>query len=136
MKHLIEGLYVIPGTTGEKPYLIGSKCTACGELFFPKKEKGFCTHCQRKALQNVKLGREGVIQGFTVVSQPPAGGFYKGQVPYAYGFVDLFDGVRVWTQFAGNFAALETGKKAELVIEQICKDEKGDEVFTYMFKPC
>ncbi|OAT79326.1 hypothetical protein A6M21_16165 [Desulfotomaculum copahuensis] len=70
-----------------------------------------------------------------MVFQPPAGGFYRGPVPYAYGFVDLQEGVRVQTQFAGDFAELQIGREAKLVMETLYEDDMGSQVVTYMFKP-
>ena len=90
---LKEGLWVMPSSPEEKPLLIGSKCLSCGEIYFPKKEKGWCIQCQKKSLEDVKLSRKGKIASFTVVMQQPGGGFYKGPVPYAYGCVDLPEGV-------------------------------------------
>jgi len=132
---LTEGQYTMPLSPSEKPLLIGSKCTSCGELYFPKKEKGFCVHCQQKTLEDVELNGKGKISSFTVVMIPAAGGFYHGPVPYAYGFVDLQDGVRVETHFTGNFDELKVGKDVELVIEKLYKDDKDNEYVTYKFKP-
>jgi hypothetical protein len=131
---LTEGLYTLPSSPYEKPQLIGSKCINCEELFFPKKEKRLCIHCQQMTLEEVKLSRQGKIASFTIVLQPPAGGFYHGPVPYAYGYVDLPEGVRVETQFTGDFNALEIGGDVELVIEKLYEDAEGNEFVTYKFK--
>jgi hypothetical protein len=132
---LNEGLYTLPSLPDEKTQLIGSKCTNCGELFFPKKDKGLCIHCQQITLEEVKLSRQGKIASFTIVLQPPSGGFYHGPVPYAYGYVDLPEGVRIETRFTGDFNALEIGGDVELVIEKLYEDAEGNEFVTYKFKP-
>lgn len=122
--------------TEEAPRLIGSECDACGEIYFPKKEKNWCVHCQSKALKEIFLSREGKIVSYSVVMQQPGGGFYKGEVPYAYGQVDLPEGVRVITRFStDNFEDLKVGQPAELKIEKLCLDEDGNEIITFMFKP-
>ncbi|HAG09421.1 MAG TPA: hypothetical protein DCK87_07685 [Desulfotomaculum sp.] len=132
---LTEGLYTLPASPDEKPHLIGSRCINCNELYFPKKEKGLCIHCQQKTLEEVELSRQGKIASFTIVLQPPAGGFYHGPVPYAYGYVDLPEGVRVETQFTGNFNNLEIDGDVEMVIEKLYENAEGDEFVTYKFKP-
>ena len=132
---VLEGLWTTPSSADEKPHLIGSRCPACGELCFPKKEKGLCVHCQNKGLEDVKLGREGKIATFTVVMIPPAGGYYKGPVPYAYGAVNLKDEVELYTLFTGDLDELRVGMDVEMVIEKLFDDDEGNEVMTYKFRP-
>jgi len=130
-----EGLWTIPSSPAEKPQLIGSKCLSCGELYFPCKKKGLCIHCQQKGLEDVKLGGRGKIASFTVVEQAPAGGFYKGPVPYAYGDVHLSEGVAVRSLFTGNLDELTVGMDVEMVIEKLWDDGEGNEIITYKFTP-
>ena len=132
---LKEGLWNTNPESG-LPQLIGSKCEMCGELFFPKKEKGWCIHCQNRSLSDVILSREGKIASFSVVMQQPGGGFYQGPVPYSYGCVDLPEGIRVEALFStDDFSELEVGKSAELVIEKLCDNDEGNEIVTFKFKP-
>ncbi|MFZ5631501.1 MAG: Zn-ribbon domain-containing OB-fold protein [Bacillota bacterium] len=130
---LKEGLWLL--SDGEVR-LVGSGCSLCGEIFFPKKESKFCPHCQREGLQDVILGNRGKISTYTVVCQQPAGGFYKGPVPYAYGVVQLPEGVNVETLFTGcDLGKIKTGLEARLVIEKLHEAEDGTEVVTYKFVP-
>lgn len=116
--------------------LIGSSCLSCGEIFFPVQGSGICTHCQENHLEDIKLTGQGVITSYTVVYTKPAGGFYNGPVPYAYGFVKLRDGVKVETLFTGcDFAELAVGMEVELVIEKLYENEEGAEILTYKFQP-
>lgn len=127
-----EGLWEI---VGGEPCLLGSECASCGEIFFPKKDKAYCPRCQSRSLKDRRLGREGTVSTFTVVYQPPAGGFYKGPVPYAYGVVCLPEGVNVQTLFTGcDLEKIETGQKMRLVVERLCDDE-AVEIVTYKFTP-
>ncbi len=132
---LKEGLWKTPSSPHEEPQLIGSKCLSCGEIFFPNKVKGRCVNCQRKNLEDIKLSRGGKIYSFTVVMiQPPV--YYRGSVPYAFGYVELPEGVRVETLFAGcDFEDLRIGMDAELVIEKLHDDDENNEVMTYKFRP-
>jgi uncharacterized OB-fold protein len=130
-----EGLWAIPSSPGEKPHLIGSKCLSCGELYFPRKKKGLCIHCQQRSLEDVLLSGKGKIVSFSVVVQSPAGGFYKGPVPYAYGVVELPEGVELLSLLKGNLDELEVGMEVELVIEKLFDDDEGNEITTYKFIP-
>jgi uncharacterized OB-fold protein len=130
-----EGLWTAPSSPDEKPQLVGSRCHDCNEVFFPKKPYGICNHCQSKNLEEIKLGRNGKIHSYTVVMQKPPE-FYRGPVPYAEGFVELPEGVRVQTLFTDcNFDDLRIGMDVELVIEKLHEDEEGNEILAFKFRP-
>jgi uncharacterized OB-fold protein len=130
-----EGLWTIPSSPNEKPQLIGNRCHLCGEVFFPKKASGICTHCQSRELEEIKLSRNGKIYSFTVVMQRPPE-YYKGPVPYAEGFVELPEGVRVETLFTDcNFDDLRVGMDVEMVIEKLYENEEGKEIVAFKFRP-
>ena len=131
-----EGLWTTPSYPDEEPQLIGSKCLSCGEIYFPKKERGWCVHCQKRSLEDIKLSRRGKIASFSIVMQLPGGGFYKGSVPYAYGCVDLPEGVRIETPLAETDPEkIKVGMDVEMVIEKLCEDDEGNEVMTFKFRP-
>ena len=130
-----EGLWTNPSIPGEKPRLIGSNCLSCGEIYFPRKKKGLCIHCQQRALEDVLLSGKGKIVSFSVVAQPPAGGFYRGPVPYAYGAVQLPEGVELFSLFTGNLDELRVGMEVEMVVEKLFDDDEGNEITTYKFTP-
>ncbi|MEW6440529.1 MAG: OB-fold domain-containing protein [bacterium] len=129
-----EGLWA-ESASGARPRLIGSRCRSCAELFFPRKEIGLCGHCQSGELEEVELSTSGKIYSYTIVTQrPPV--YYKGEVPYALGFVELPEGIRIETLFTGWDAdALRVGMDAEMVIEKLHEDENGNEVTAYKFRP-
>ena len=129
-----DELWTTP-SPGEKPQLIGSKCPSCGEIFFPKKEKGRCINCQAENLEDIKLSRKGKVYSFAIVMiKPPV--YYRGSVPYAFGYVELPEGVRVETLFTDcDLEALKIGMDAELVIEKLHDDDEGNEIISYKFRP-
>lgn len=133
---LKEGFWITSSGADAKPRLIASKCTSCGEVFFPKKEKNWCVHCNQTYLEETALSRKGKIGTFSVVLQQPGGGFYKGPVPYSYGCVELDDGILIETLFStDNFDDLKVGMAVELVIEKLYEDDDGNEVETFKFQP-
>ena len=77
--------------------LTGSRCLHCATVAFPP-ARG-CQSCGRSAQETIELGGRGTVWGFTVQrfapkSPPyvePAGGF----VPFAVGYVELPEGVKV-----------------------------------------
>jgi len=133
---LIQGFWSESTGDAASLRLIGNKCKACGEIFFPPRRRPWCIHCQQGALEEVSLGPRGKIATFSIVMQAPGGGFYKGTVPYAYGCVDLPEGVRVKALFAGaDFDRLTVGQEVELVIDPLYQDDNGQDVVTFKFKP-
>jgi len=135
IKPVKEGLWVINGRGDGKPHLIGSRCNVCGEIFFPRKDINICSYCQSTDLVDIQLSANGKVYSYTVVMQRPPD-YYKGEVPYAIGFVELPEGVRVETLFTGcNFDEIKVGMEVEMVIEKLWEDENGDEIITYKFKP-
>lgn len=132
---LKEGFWVFDELS-KKPRLIGSKCDSCDEVYFPKKETSWCVHCQTNSLKEIFLSRQGRVVTFSVVMQQPAGGFYKGPVPFSYGQVDLPEGVRLTTLFSlDDFSELGVGESCELVIEKLYEDEEENEIVTFKFRP-
>jgi len=132
---LKEGFWTTPKSE-DQPRLIASKCEFCGEIFFPKKDNNWCLHCYQATLKEILLSREGKTASFSVVMQQPGGGFYKGPVPYAYGLVDLPDGIRMWSLFdCDNFEDLAQEQDVELVINKLHEDNEGNEVVTFKFRP-
>ncbi len=126
-----EGLWTSDG----KPQLIGSQCTQCREVFFPKRENGLCSYCQSSNLKEIKLSPKGKIYSYTVVMQRPPG-YYKAEVPYGIGFVELPEGIRVETLFTGcDLEDLRVGMDVELMIDKLHEEEDNTEVYCYKFKP-
>ena len=130
-----EGLWTEPASPGDTPRLLASQCRSCGELCFPKKENGLCGHCQSRELEEVELSGQGKVYSYTIVTQRPSD-FYKGEVPYALGFVELPEGIRIETLFTGcDPEVLHVGMDVEMVIERLYQDEGGHDVMAYKFRP-
>lgn len=80
------------------------------------------------------LSTRGKIYSFTFVEReslaPP--GF---KVPFAYGYVDLPEGVRIISKIIGwTPETLRVDAPAELVLEEIREDSEGKKVTGYRFK--
>jgi uncharacterized OB-fold protein len=96
-----EGLF-----TTDPPALIGGRCRACGTLRFPALD--VCPSCQSDACEQAALSTTGTVFTFTVVHMAPPG--YRGEAPYAYGVIELPEGLRVTTTLlADDLDAIEIG---------------------------
>ena len=129
-KPLKEGIWTV---RDDQIWLLGSVCEECGEVYFPPKEVDVCSHCQGEHLHTVELSREGTIYSFSVVHQPPAGGFYKGTVPFIYGLVELPDGVICQGHVLADPETLKIGDRVEVVLDVLYEAEDGP-VTVYKFK--
>jgi uncharacterized OB-fold protein len=127
-----EGLFTWPLVPGEQAFLLGNKCKSCGKIYFPK--AALCPECLKEnGLEELKLSPRGKLYTYTVVRVPSPG--FK--VPYAFGYVDLPEGVRVCSQISaaepleGN---LQLGMDMELFIGPVRQDA-NQPVIGYLFRP-
>lgn len=125
-----EGLFVVPSSSSEKPYLTGSACRSCGEVSFPPRSR--CRRCSSVDLEKVPLSRRGRLYGFTTVSikLPDA----RVQFPALVGIVELPEGERMRTLLTEcDPRSLEIGDEMELVIDGVYEDESGNKVVGWKF---
>ena len=115
--------------------LIGSTCESCGEVYFPKKEIAICSHCQSEKIRETALSRVGCVVSYTVVYQPPAGGFYKGPVPFTCVIVELPEGVHVQGHFIDPKPdKIEIGLPVKVVLDLLYEEEEN-QIVTFKFAP-
>ena len=127
-----DGLFTWPLAPGEEAFLLGNKCGSCGKLYFPK--VAVCPDCLKEdTLETVKLSQRGTLYTYTIVRVPSPG--FK--VPYAFGYIDLPDGVRVCSQISAPEPLeenLKLGMDMELSIGQV-REEAGKSIIGYLFHP-
>ena len=86
-------------------------------------------------MEEKALNRIGWLYTYYVSMVAPLG----FQAPFAAGYIDLPEGVRVYAPLTGfelTGANLPLGTKMELVIGKIYEDEHGADVIGYKFRPC
>jgi uncharacterized OB-fold protein len=125
-----EGLFKIPLQSGEKPYLIGTRCKRCSQTSFPF--RAVCANCFSEEMEHIPLSTKGKLYSYTIIGYPPPG----LTAPYAIGYVDLPEGVRVFSILTGwNPGTLKVGMDVELVLDTFRQDKEGNELITYKFRP-
>jgi uncharacterized OB-fold protein len=127
----VNGLSLFVRHDEEGPYLIGGKCTSCQAVFFPK--QSICPRCTGQSIEDVPLSRKGKLYTYTEVYQKPPD--YKGPIPYFVGRVLLPEGVFVLAHLKAGKEDLRINMPMELVVESIYRDEDGEELIAYKFKP-
>lgn len=129
IKPFRQGLFHLIGDNNG--YLIGSRCGHCNITFFPRRK--FCNKCfQHDKISEVALSKSGILYTYTTV--------YRGRpnfkVPYAIGFVDLKEGVRIFAQlFDVAPEELKIGMEMELVFRNMTGVSGEEESLVYGFKP-
>lgn len=79
----------------EKGELRGTKCSKCGETFFPPRAE--CSKCLSEDMEWIKIEGSGSLVSFTKVNYGPTG--FETDVPYILALVD-FDGIQVFGRFS------------------------------------
>ena len=124
----VEGWF----TTGEEPHLLGTRCTTCGNVLFPRGE-GFCRNpeCRGREVEEVELSRTGTVWSYTDAQYQPPAPYVPATdpyVPFALAAVELPEGLVVLGQLADGFgvADVQVGDEVELVVETLHADETGE----------
>jgi uncharacterized OB-fold protein len=131
-----EGLFTLP-SAGDKGHLIGTKCRSCGEVFFGRTSS--CSSCQGVDVEQIRLSDSGKLYNYTVLRfKPPAPwkGVSEPYQPFATGFVELPEGVRILSIITDcDVEKLKPQMDMEVVVRKYYEDEAGNDVYTYMFRP-
>jgi uncharacterized OB-fold protein len=108
-----------------RPALIGCVCTTCGNRMFPVAP--VCNVCRGEAMSLQHLADHGTIYSYTIVHTGPT----AWSKPYAVGYVDLTDGVRVFSHLRSDAAI---GQEVDLSTAQIGCSAEGEPITTFVFQ--
>ncbi len=110
---IAEGLFA--GSL-DTPRLLGSRCSACGETTFPAQQG--CPSCTAQGCDEVELSPRGTLYTWTVQRfppPPPYTGDVNDFVPFAVGYIELPEGVRVEARLLeSDSSRLSIGMEMEL----------------------
>lgn len=110
----------------DPPRLLGTRCTTCGTVFFPRAE-GFCRNptCRGREFDEVELSSTGTVWSYTDAQYQPPPPYISPHEPYqpfALAAVELADErLVVLGQVAEGVTVedLEVGMPVELVVEPL-----------------
>ncbi|HJP66507.1 MAG TPA: Zn-ribbon domain-containing OB-fold protein [Actinomycetota bacterium] len=123
----IEGWFTMDP---DRPRLLGTRCEACGSVFFPK-ETLRCRNprCGAPDLTEVELSSRGTVWSYTVnhYPPPPPAVTSPDDGPYAIAAVELEEGLVVLGQVPrGSEAGLALGSSMELVLHTLYEDDDAE----------
>jgi uncharacterized protein len=117
---------------GDDPHLVASECSACGALFFDRRNA--CASCGGRDFGARRLANSGVLRAFTIVHRASPG----VPVPYVSGIVDLDGGGVVKANVVGVDAepgSLAPGMRLKLTTFAVGTDAEGTEAVAFGYEP-
>ena len=118
--------------TKDEVVLVGSKCSDCAKVFFPKKK--ICPECFEGKLRDIPLSKKGRLHTYTQSVMGPT----DIQKPYVIGFIDLPEGIKLFAMIVDCEPwdqVLKIDMEMEMVVGPVKRDTHGNEIIGYMFKP-
>src|SRR5260221_10280422 len=112
--------------------LKGSKCRACGEVFYPRRI--VCAKCLHEGCDDVFLSTTGTLLPWTWVHLPLFAKTDATVSSYGVGQVDLPEGPRIQAILQGSPEDFSIGMSLSLDIETLRQDDEGNDVVIYRFK--
>ena len=114
-----------------KKKLMGLKCKKCGTYTFPPKPT--CNKCGNTKLDWAEMSGRGKLHVYTVLNYP--GGEFQDMAPYAYGMVDLKEGIPYFTIIKGVDIKDPWKGNSKLPIDVVASIEKVKTKTIVVFKP-
>jgi uncharacterized OB-fold protein len=128
------GFFTVPEDPATPPRLLGSRCRACGEYFFPRRV--VCARCLAQDTQNVELSPRGTLYTWTYVHFPLFGSKRADHAGgYGVGQIDLPEGPRVQAVLSGELSEFHIGMDMEVELETLRENKEGQEVVIHRFRP-
>lgn len=112
--------------------LVGTRCNHCGKTSFPVKPH--CPACHEKEQQEVPLSRSGILHTFAQSVMGPR----DLPKPYLIGFIDLPEGIKLYSILADCDPwdeVLKIGMEMTMEIAPIKTDAAGNKILGYRFVP-
>ncbi|MFN2538001.1 MAG: Zn-ribbon domain-containing OB-fold protein [Mycobacteriales bacterium] len=114
-----------------EPALLGSRCTECGTIAFPK-AKQYCGNpgCDGVEFDELALSNRGTVWSYTDAQYQPPPPYIPATdpyVPFALAAVELPEGLVVLGQVATGYSVrdLRVGAPVELIVEPVYSDADG-----------
>jgi len=128
----VEGWFTLDAA---RPALLGTRCKACGTIFFPR-EESFCRNpaCSSTEFEELELSRRGRLWSYTNNAYPPPAPYVSPSDPYEPFAIAAVELEREKMVVLGQVVAgvsvedLEVGMEMELVLDRLSEDESHEYV--------
>lgn len=127
------GFFTVPDDPDQPPRLLGTKCRACGEHFYPR--RAICAKCMSDQTSEVEMDARGTLYSYTFVHLPLFGSTNLEHADgYGVGQIDLPEGPRVQSPLAGKQAEFRVGQTLQGELNVLREDGARDIVIV-RFRP-
>jgi len=127
------GFFTVPDDPNEAPKLLGTRCDACGEYFYPR--RAVCAKCLSRKTSAVELEARGTLYSYTFVHMPLFGSTNMEHAEgYGVGQIDLPEGPRVQAPLAGKQAEFKVGQSLRGELD-VLRDDGGTDIVIVRFRP-
>ena len=128
-------LFTVPDNPAEPPKLLGTRCNACGEHYFPRRALCARAECLSADTKDVEMGPHGTLYSYTFVHMPLFGSSNLEHMDgYGVGQVDLAEGPRVQFPLAGKKDDFRVGQTLIAELDKM-REDGGRDVMSIRFRP-
>jgi uncharacterized OB-fold protein len=128
------GFFTIPEDPGESPKFLGTRCSACGEHFYPR--RAICGKCLSEDMHSVEMEARGELYSYTFVYLPLFGSTnLEHSEGYGVGQIDLPEGPRIQAPLAGKQEDFRVGQAVRGELDKLRENKQGDDVMIVRFRP-
>jgi len=126
------GFFTIPDDPHQPPRLLGTKCEACGEHFYPRRT--ICAKCLSERTADVEMDARGTLYSYTFVHFPLFGSMNMEHADgYGVGQIDLPEGPRVQAPLAGKQAEFRVGQHVQGELN-VLRDNGAQDIVIIRFR--
>jgi uncharacterized OB-fold protein len=115
--------------TDQREKLSASCCAQCGSLAFPPAP--LCSQCGSQQVMPAPLSEHGKLYTYSILHVGARG----WSAPYVLGYVDLPEGVRVFSHIDGTAETLRIDMPVSLQIREPIKNAEDQDVLAFAFRP-
>ncbi len=127
------GYFTVPDDPAAVPEVVVSRCTECGEYFFPKRL--VCAKCLSRKTDETTVPARGTLYSYTFVHIPLFGSTkIEYQEGYGVGQIDLPEGPRLQLPLAGKQAEFAVGQAVVGELAAV-REQDGKDVVILRFRP-
>lgn len=127
------GFFTVPDDPNQPPRLLGTKCRACGEHFYPR--RAICAKCMSDQTSDVEMEARGTLYSYTFVHLPLFGSTNMEHAEgYGVGQIDLPEGPRVQSPLAGKQAEFKVGQSVQGELN-VLREDGANDIVIVRFRP-
>jgi uncharacterized OB-fold protein len=127
------GFFTVPDDPRSAPHLLGTKCNACGEHFYPR--RAICGKCMSEQTADVEMDARGTLYSYTFVHLPLFGSTNMEHADgYGVGQIDLPEGPRVQAPLAGKQAEFRVGQSVRGELN-VLREDGAQDIVIVRFRP-